>query len=111
MAALRCFNPINSLSFAMQEFRVVPQTSATQHQMAVIVGEAFRHPESASVCRFREVPRTKFKRTQSFHVPNVEELVRDCTERIVVYSRICERAAFNNLGRGQMFHTITGAIV
>jgi hypothetical protein len=79
--------------------------------MAEIVGEAFRHPQTARTHRLREIPGAQFERTQSFHVPNMEELMRDCTQGVVVHTGICERATLDDLGGGQVFHAIAGMIV
>src|SRR5690242_10733101 len=82
-----------------------------QHQMAVVVREAFRDPETARGEWTREVPRSKFFWTQSLDVPNVKEFMGHCAECALIRTGIPERAGLDDLSRGEMFHAVAGVIV
>src|SRR5688572_20185992 len=105
-AARRALDARDCLRLPFQKLFVVPDAGASQHQVAVVVCETFGDPESSRIEWPREIPWSKFFRTESLDVPDVKELVGDSTERFFVNAGLAERARFDDLRRSQVFHSI-----
>src|SRR5690349_1794657 len=79
--------------------------------MSVVVRESLGDPQPARAHGTRKVPWSKFKRSQTLHVPDVKELVRDRIERVFVNAGFAKCARFDDLRRREMFHAVAGMIV
>src|SRR5712671_1133261 len=79
--------------------------------MSVIIREALGNPKPPSIRRTGEIPWSKFDWTQSFHIPYVEEFMRDRIKRVAVNAGLTQRARLDNLCGCQMLHAIAGVIV
>ena len=75
--------------------------------MPVIIGDAFRDPQTTRIRRAREIPGTKFNRPQPLHVPDMKKFVRDRVECLFVDGGIDKFARHDNLRGSQVFHTVT----
>src|SRR5688572_15210309 len=79
--------------------------------MTVVGGETFGYPQRACAEWSREVPWSKFNRTQSLDVPDVKEFVRHSAECFVVNAGFSECSGLDDLRRGEMFHAVARVIV
>src|SRR5262249_57958979 len=90
-AARRVFDFCDLSSQRSQQLCVVPETGASLHQMAVIIGDAFGDPQTAGVGRSREIPWSKLNWPKALDVPDMKEFVSEAVNRRFQHSRVAQR--------------------